>query len=80
MWTNQEDGVSIDQRNPHRYPMALHTSAVLRCPFLRSFPMRNISRIGYAAMGMSSKNNSHRSNSAVSKASQGHTSETLLYR
>ena len=36
---SQEHGVSIDQRNPHRYPMALHTSAVLRCPFLRSFPM-----------------------------------------
>lgn len=39
MWTSQEHGVSIDQRNPHRYPMALHTSAVLRYPFLRSFPM-----------------------------------------
>lgn len=54
MWTSQEHGVSIDQRNPHRYPMALHTSAVLRCPFLRSFPMWNISRIGYAAMGLCS--------------------------
>ena len=79
MWTNQEDGVSIDQRNPHRYPMALHTSAVLRCPFLRSFPMRNISRIGYAAMGMSSKNNSHRSNSRSVKSFAGtYTRNTVI--
>ena len=71
MWTSQEHGVSIDQRNPHMYPMALHTSAVLRCPFLRSFPMWNISRIGYAAMGMSSKNNSHRSSSRSVKRFAG---------
>ena len=56
-------GVSIDQRNPHRYPMALHTSAVLRCPFLRILSNVKYLRIGYAAMGMSSKNNSHRSSS-----------------
>ena len=37
--TSHEQGASSDQRKPAMYPTALHTSAVLRCPFRRSFPM-----------------------------------------